>query len=124
MIRFDTYRKTLKRAKLEKSFQLRNKKKFKTIFCPEVLSINPSPRLEKFCWPVIVVKLRKGQKIFKNFEKIAKFNEILLKFKTLKSYEPIDCFKRLSAFPVSSLKYFHRLKDLCTWNKFSKNLKI
>ena len=55
-----TYRKNMKKAK--KKFELCNIKS-KPFFVTKVLPSNPSPRLEKFCWPVMVVKLRKGQKI-------------------------------------------------------------
>ena len=58
-----SYRK-LKKAKL-KSFELRKKKKSKPFFVSKILSSNPSPRLEKFRWPVMVVKLRKGQTLKK-----------------------------------------------------------
>ena len=70
---------TEKRKK--KSFKLRNKK-IKIIFVSKVLSNNPSPRLEKFRWPVMIVKLRKGQQKLKKFEN-ANFNKILVKFKIL-----------------------------------------
>ena len=66
MIGFDT-KKKLKGAKLKEGFQLRDEKSSKPTFVSKDPSINPSPRFEKFCWPVIVVKLRKGQKILKNF---------------------------------------------------------
>ena len=80
MIGFDTHRKKLKRAKKVFNF----KKNSNRIRVSKILSINPSPRLEKFCWPVTAVKLRKGQKSGK-FLEIANFKKILLKFKTLKS---------------------------------------
>ena len=54
------------------------------MFVSIVLSSNPSPRPEEFRWPVIVVKLRKGQNN-KILEKIANLNKILLKLKRLKS---------------------------------------
>ena len=38
-------------------------KKSKPFFVSKVLSSNPSPRLEKFRWPVMVVELTKEQKI-------------------------------------------------------------
>ena len=53
----------------KKTSQLRNEKNLKTFFVSKFLSSNPSARLEKKCWPVMVVKLRKGQKILKNLEK-------------------------------------------------------
>ena len=64
-----------------KSFQLRSKKRSKPSSVSKVLSGKPSPRFEKFRWPVMVVKLRKGKKII--FETISNFNKILLKFKIL-----------------------------------------
>ena len=39
----------------------------------KVLSSKPSPRLEKFRWPVMVVKIRKRQKILNNFGNTYKF---------------------------------------------------
>ena len=59
------------------------------------MSRNPSARLEKLRWPVMIVLLRK--KIFKKFEKIVSLNEILLKFKIIKSSKPFNCLKRLSS---------------------------
>ena len=76
-----SYRKKLTKAKI-KSFQLRNKEKQKPFFVSKVLSSNPSPRLGKFRWPVMVFKLRKRQILKKKWE-IANFNKMLLKFKTL-----------------------------------------
>ena len=62
----------MKKAKL-KSFQFQRKNNSKPFFVLKVLSSNPTPRLQKFRWPVTVVKLRKGQKILKNFGKNRKF---------------------------------------------------
>ena len=42
-------------------------KKQKRFFVSKVVSSNPSPRLEKFRWPVMITKLRKGQKTLKKF---------------------------------------------------------
>ena len=64
-------------AKIKQVFQLRSKKKFKTFFVSKVQSSNPSRRLEKFRWTVMVVKLRKRQKILKNFGKNCKFKQNL-----------------------------------------------
>ena len=71
--------KTAKGKIKNKSFQLRRKKS-KTNFG---LEIKPSPRHKKFRWPVMVVKLRKRQKLWKILETIANFNKTLLKFKIL-----------------------------------------
>ena len=113
MIEFDTatsfltllinksYRKKLE-VKL-KGFQLHNKK-IKTIFASKVLSSNPSPRFEKFCWPVMVVKLRKGQKILKKFEKVENFNKILLKLADINILRTISLSQEITRIPVSSLK--------------------
>ena len=46
---------------------------FKTIFVSGVMRSNPYAGLQKLRWPVMIVKLRKGQKIFKNFENTRKF---------------------------------------------------
>ena len=73
-----SYRKEVKKANSKKYFLTSQWKKFKIIFLiPEDLSNNPSPRLEKVCWPVMVVE--KGKNI-DNFWKIANFNKTLLKF--------------------------------------------
>ena len=57
----------------------------KLFFVSGVMSGNPSARLEKLRWPVMIVKLRKGQKYSKILKTVANFNKILLKFKILKS---------------------------------------
>ena len=62
------------------------------------MSSNPSARLEKLRWPVMIVKLRKGQKHSKILKTIANFNKMLLKFKTLKFSKPFHCLK---SYPVS-----------------------
>ena len=48
-------------------------KDFKTIFVTGVPSSNISAKLKKFRWPVVIVKLIKGQ-IFKNNRKIQQKN--------------------------------------------------
>ena len=49
-------------------------KMFKTIFIISgVMRSNPSARLEKLRWPVMIVELKKRTKIFKNFESNSKF---------------------------------------------------
>ena len=60
-------------------------KMFKSIFVSGVMPSNRSARLEKLCWPVMIVKLRKREKYSKILRIIANFNKILLKFKILKS---------------------------------------
>ena len=77
-------------------------KMFETILVSGVMSINPSARLEKLRWPVMIVKLRKGQKYSKILKTIAKFNKILLKFKILKSSKPFHCLMRLSSISIPS----------------------
>ena len=43
-------------------------------FVPLFLTLfNPSARLEKLRWPVMIVKLRKEKKIFRKFENNSKF---------------------------------------------------
>ena len=56
----------IKEKKL-KSFQFHSKKNSKPFLVLKVLSSNPFPRLEKFCRPVMVFKLKKT--ILKNFFK-------------------------------------------------------
>ena len=68
-----SYRKTEKGKIKTESCQLCSKKSSKPFFVSRVLSRNPSPRLKKFRWPVMVVKLRKGQKILNNFRSNCKF---------------------------------------------------
>ena len=63
-----------------------------------------SARPEKLPWPLMIAKLRKGQKYLKILKRVENFNKILLKFKILKSSKPFHCLKRLSGIPVSSLK--------------------
>ena len=53
-------------------------KMFRIIFVSGVKSSNPSARLEKLCWPVMIVKLRKGQKCL-ILKTIANYNKILPK---------------------------------------------
>ena len=57
-------------------------------FVSGVMLSNPSARLEKLRWPVMIVKLRKGHKYSKILKRVKNFNKILLKFN----------------IPVSSLK--------------------
>ena len=75
----------------------------KLFFVSGVKSSNPSAILEKLRCPVMIVKLRKGQKNSQNLKTIANF-KILLKFKILKSSKPFHCLKRLSSSPISSFK--------------------
>ena len=60
-----SYEKTEK-TKIQNTFQIRDKK-VQNHFVSKVLWNNPSPRPEKFRWPVMVVKHRKGQKLLTNF---------------------------------------------------------
>ena len=62
-----SYRKKLKKAKIKKVLNSAIKKS-KLFLVSKVLSTNPSPRLEKFRWPVVLVKLRNGQKKLKKME--------------------------------------------------------
>ena len=73
-------------------------------FVSGVMSSNPSAGLEKLRWPVMIVKLRKGQKHSKTLKTIANLNKILLKFKILKSSKPFHCLKTLSSIPISSFE--------------------
>ena len=73
MIGFDTATSSFPTLLIYKSYRKKWKAKFnfaikkfkKPFFVSKGLSINPPPRLEKFCLPVMVVKLRKGQNIEK-----------------------------------------------------------
>ena len=62
-------------------------KRFKTTFFSGVTSSNPSARLEKLRWPVMIGKFR-GQKYSKNF-KIADFNKNLAKIQYSKIFKTI-----------------------------------
>ena len=44
------------------------------------MSINPAARLENLHWPLMIVKLRKGEKYFKIFEKQVFDNRLLCIF--------------------------------------------
>ena len=46
---------------------------FKTNFVSEFKSSNQSARLENLCWPIMIVKLRNGPNLIKNFENNRKF---------------------------------------------------
>ena len=63
--------KLAKHFKIYKSFQI-SQKCSKLFSVSGVKSSNPSARLEKLRWPVMIVKLKKGQ-IFKKFENNPKF---------------------------------------------------
>ena len=69
---------------------------------------NPSARLEKLHWPVMIVKLRKGQIYSKTLKTIANF-KTLLKFKILKSPKPFHRLRRLSIIPIAIFKQNHWL---------------
>ena len=69
------------------------------------MSSNPSARLEKLRWPVMIVKLRKGQKHSKILKTIANFNKILLKANALKTLEPFHCLKKLSSITISCFNF-------------------
>ena len=79
-------------------------KMFKTIFVSGIMSSNPTAGLEKLRWPVMTVKLRKGQKYLKIMKTIANFNKIVRKYKILKVSQPFHCLKRLYNIPISSFK--------------------
>ena len=74
-----------------------------------VLPCNPSARLKKFRWPVMIVKLRKEQKYSKILKTIGIFNTILLKFVILIFSEPFHFLKRQSSFPIASLNQIYWL---------------
>ena len=57
-------------------------------FSSAVMSKNPYARLEKLCLPVMIVKLRKGQKYTEILKTVANFIKFLLKLKILKSSKP------------------------------------
>ena len=67
------------------------------------MSNNPSARLEKLHWPVMIVKRRKGQKYSEILKTIAIFIKILHKM-ILNSSKPFYCLERLSSIPISSFK--------------------
>ena len=104
-----SYRKTESTELKKKSFHISQKKRSKPFFVSGVQPCNQSARHQKFCWPIMNVKLRKGQKYSKILKTIANFNKILQKFVILKSSEPFHCLNRLSSIPISSLKSFHSL---------------
>ena len=68
------------------------------------MSSNPPSGLEKLRWPVVIVKIRKGQKYSKILKTTANFNKILQKFNILKSSKQIYCLNRLPSIPISSLE--------------------
>ena len=85
------------------------------LFVSEVLSCNPSARLEKFCWPVMIVKLRKGRKYPKILKTIRNFYKILQK--SLKSFH---CLMRLSSIPISRFE----TRSIKNFRKFENFIKI
>ena len=101
-------------------------KMFKTIFVSRVMSSNPSARIEKLRWPVLIVKLRKGQKYSNILKTIANFNKVLLKFTILKSSNqfivsrdyPVSLFQDLNSFTGSKI---HKLGYI---RKFEKKIKF
>ena len=56
------YKKKTESTKFQRKVSIfRSKKMFKKRFLSGFLSCNPSERLDKLRWPVMIVKLRKGQ---------------------------------------------------------------
>ena len=67
-----SYRKA-EESKIKKGFNVVVKTSSKPFSVSKILSLYWSPRLEKFRWPVIVVKLRKGQKNLETIANLTKF---------------------------------------------------
>ena len=59
-------------------------KSSRPFFVSGVLSCNTSARFEKLRWPVMIVKLRIGEKYSKNFENSRKFQQNLAKIRDIK----------------------------------------
>ena len=90
---------------LKKAAKFRSENCSKPFLTSGVMSSNRSATLEKLRLPVMIVKLRDGQKYSKILITITKFNEILLKFKIKKIFKKsLHCLKILSSIPISSLK--------------------
>ena len=60
-------------------------KRSRPFFVSGVLSCNTSARFEKLRWPVMIVKLRTGEKYSKNFENGRKFHQNLAKIRDIKT---------------------------------------
>ena len=100
-------------------------KKSKPFFVSKVLPSNPSPRLEKFRGPVMVVKLTKGQKILKKFEKNCKFKKNLDKFQDINNLRTISLYQETIQYPCfKPEKVSLAQRSLRLEQKFSKNLKF
>ena len=104
------------------------KSTFKNIFVSGFFSCNPSARLQKLRWPVMIIKLRKGQKYSNIFRTIANFDKILQKVvikissehhSIVSRYYPVCLFPALNSF-TGSKRSIHLEHD----NKFSKNFQI
>ena len=54
----------MKSSKIKRSFQISQWKNVEHIFS-WVLSCNPSTRIKKICWPVMIVKLRKETRVIR-----------------------------------------------------------
>ena len=63
------------------------------------MSGNPSERLEKHRWPVMIAKLGKGQKYSKNLKTIANFKEI----QDIKIFKIIPLSQETVRFPYFKL---------------------
>ena len=103
----------MKKAKLKTKVLNFAVKKFKTFFFSEVLLSNPSPRLENFQWPVMVVKLGKVQTL-KILETIAKISDNA-NVKTIPW--PIKVFQLLI------IKTLRRFSSPWGWKHFSNDNK-
>ena len=102
-----SYRKKLKVQNSEEKFaHIAVKKMFENISNSGLWTSSPSAKLKKLRWPVKIVKLRKGTKIFKNF-KNGKFQQNLAKTRDIIILRTsFQCLKRLSNIPISKLKQF------------------
>ena len=70
------------------------------------MSSNPSARIEKLGWPVMIVKLRKGQKFYKQFQNLSKSCKKICDiyiFRTisLSNDYPVSLFQALNSFTSS-----------------------
>ena len=73
-------------------------------------SCNPSARLEKLRWPVMIVILMRGQKYSKFLEQSQILEQNLAKTRDNNIFRtPCHCLKIPSSMPISSLKQFHSL---------------
>ena len=99
--------------------------------CSKLLSNNPNLTPQKFRRPVMVVHLRKGQKIFKNFANNCKFKQNLAKIRNFIILRTISFSQETIQYPClkrETVSLAH--KDPYSWymikifRKFEKKIKI